>query len=140
MIHSLIQWTAGHALFLLITAVSTAVLFIVTLAALPVFFVLIPPDFFVHREKRFPALEKTHPAARIMLLIVKNIFGTIFTVIGILMLFLPGQGILTMLLGLTLIDFPKKRKIVRKILRNRNVSHSINALREKFGREPLLPG
>ena len=60
--------------------------------------------------------------------------------IGVLMLVLPGQGVLTILIGLTLLDFPGKRRFVRRLLMRPRVFRVINRLRRRFGRPPLKPG
>jgi len=56
---------------------------------------------------------------------------------GIAMLVLPGQGILTMLIGISLVDFPGKRQLERKLIGQPAVLNTINKVREKFGRPPL---
>ena len=53
------------------------------------------------------------------------------------MLVLPGQGILTILVGFTLLDFPGKFRLQRWIVTRRGVLESINWVRKKAGREPL---
>jgi hypothetical protein len=70
-------------------------------------------------------------------LIIKNFAGFGFILAGFIMLFLPGQGILTMLIGISLIDFPRKRELEAKIIGNANILNTINKLRNKFGKSPL---
>jgi hypothetical protein len=53
------------------------------------------------------------------------------------MLVLPGQGILTMLIGISLVDFPGKRQLERKLIGQPAVLNTINRVREKFGQPPL---
>ncbi len=53
------------------------------------------------------------------------------------MLFIPGQGILTMIAGIVLMDFPYKYKMMRKIIKNSKVLGFINRLRKKAKQEPL---
>ena len=68
---------------------------------------------------------------------IKNGLGLVFLLAGFAMLFLPGQGVLTMLIGVSLIDFPGKRTIERKLIGSPAVLKSINALRRKFGKPPF---
>ena len=70
--------------------------------------------------------------------IAKNAVGAIFLFAGFLMLFLPGQGILTMLIGVSMLDFPGKRKIEAKMIGQRTVLGVINGMRDKFGKPPLV--
>jgi hypothetical protein len=50
----------------------------------------------------------------------------------------PGQGILTILIGAMLIDLPGKRKAEKWLLRHRRVLSAINRLRARYGRPPLV--
>ena len=67
------------------------------------------------------------------------VFGASVTLLvaGILMLVLPGQGILTILAALALLDFPGKRKMEMRILHRPAILKSVNWLRKRAGREPL---
>ena len=56
---------------------------------------------------------------------------------GVAMLVLPGQGILTMLIGLSLVEFPGKRKVELRILGLPGVRKVVSALRRRAGRPPL---
>ena len=83
-------------------------------------------------------MENHHPVLRLLGHIVKNVVGAIFLFAGFLMLFLPGQGVLTMLIGLSLIEFPGKRRVEAKIVGQSTVLSTINAMRAKFGKPPLI--
>ena len=50
---------------------------------------------------------------------------------GILMLFLPGQGLLTLFLGILLIDFPGKYKTERWLISQPAIANSLNWLRKR---------
>lgn len=105
---------------------------------MPWVLVRLPSDYFV-RDKRVPLdLPKRHPAIHITLLVLKNTIGAILLLGGIAMLVLPGQGLLTMLLGISLIDFPGKFWLERKLIRRRAVHRSVNWIRRKGGREPIV--
>ena len=75
---------------------------------------------------------------RAALLIGKNIFGVVFVLMGLAMLLLPGQGILTIVIGLVLIDFPGKYNLERWIVSRRAVLNSINWLRQRADRGPIV--
>ena len=53
------------------------------------------------------------------------------------MLFLPGQGLLTMLLGILFIDFPGKHRLEKKLIQHPKILKAINALRVKGGQAPI---
>ena len=69
----------------------------------------------------------------------RNALGAVLLAAGIAMLVLPGQGLLTILLGLMLVDFPGKRRAERALVARPNVFEALNWLRAKAGRPPLLP-
>ncbi len=83
-------------------------------------------------------MEDHHPVLRLVGHVVKNLVGVVFLLAGFAMLFLPGQGILTMLIGLSLLDFPGKRRLEGKLIGQPSVLRAINSMREKFGKPPLI--
>jgi hypothetical protein len=66
----------------------------------------ISPDYFVTPEPRKGGWRKRHPVQRWVFRVSKNILGGLVFLAGVAMLVLPGQGMLTILLGLSLLDFP----------------------------------
>lgn len=118
-------------------AVSSVFMFVGTLIAIPIILMRLPADYFDIRIPR-PWMENHHPILRLVGHIVKNVVGAIFLFAGFLMLFLPGQGVLTMLIGLSLIEFPGKRRLEAKIVGQSTVLSTINAMRAKFDKPPLI--
>ena len=78
-----------------------------------------------------------HPAARIATLLLKNALGLILLIAGLAMLVLPGQGVITTLVAMSLLDFPGKRNLELRLIRQPLVLNSINWIREKAGRPPI---
>jgi len=118
-------------------AVSSVFMFVGTLIAIPIILMRLPADYFDVRTPR-PWMENHHPILRMIGHVVKNVVGAIFLFAGFLMLFLPGQGVLTMLIGLSLIEFPGKRRVEAKIVGQSTVLSTINAMRAKFDKPPLI--
>lgn len=116
--------------------VLSLVFFVGSLIAIPFILVRLPADFFDVRVPR-RWMEDHHPVLRVLGHVLKNVIGAIFLFVGFLMLFLPGQGILTMLIGVTMLDFPGKRKLEAKMIGQPTVLSAINSMREKFGKPPL---
>lgn len=111
--------------------------FVLTLVIVPVLLVRLPSDYFV-REHRDPSLmSKRHPVVRIVILIAKNTLGAVLVLGGIAMLVMPGQGVLSILIGLSLIDFPGKFALERRIVRRKSVHRSINWIRKKANKEAM---
>ncbi|MBA5867905.1 MAG: hypothetical protein GDA67_14520 [Nitrospira sp. CR1.3] len=122
---------------LIALTVLSLLFFVGTLIAIPFILVRLPPNYFDIRVPR-PWMEDHHPMLRLAGHIVKNVVGTIFLFAGFLMLFLPGQGILTMLIGISMLDFPGKRKVEAKLIGQPTVLSAINAMRRKFEKPPLI--
>lgn len=72
-----------------------------------------------------------------MFIFLKNILGVMLVLGGIALLLLPGQGILTILIGLIIMDFPYKYKVEIRIIKHPFVLRAINKLRAKAKQRPL---
>jgi len=82
--------------------------------------------------------QDMNPIFRSCLIVAKNLLGLVLLIMGILMLVLPGQGLLTILFGIALIDFPGKYKLERHLISYPKVLNSINWIRKKANKKPLL--
>ena len=123
-----IMWIAGASI----------VAFIATLIAVPWLIVRIPSDYFAHGRRPRKRWADRHPVVRGALLAGKNLLGYILLAAGIAMLVLPGQGILTMLLGFILVDLPGKYRFERWLVARPLVLKTINLLRRRAGHDPLV--
>jgi hypothetical protein len=122
---------------LLLMGILSAVFFVGSLIAIPILLVRLPVDYFDERQPRI--WLKGYPAViRVTAFVIKNLVGVVFVFAGIAMLVLPGQGILTMLIGLSIVDFPGKKRLERSLLGRPAVLNGINAVRAKFGKPPLV--
>ncbi len=81
-----------------------------------------------------------HPVPGLALLVVKNVCGVVVVLAGVVMLVLPGQGMLTIVLGIMLLNFPGKYRLERRVARMRPVARSINWMRARAGHPPLKVG
>ena len=79
-----------------------------------------------------------HPAWRWTLAIAKNLFGALLVVLGVVMIFTPGQGLLALVLGISLLDIPGKRALERRLIQQPKVLGVINRMRARAGRPPLV--
>ena len=70
--------------------------------------------------------------------IVKNLAGAVLLILGFVMLFVPGQGLLTMFLGMLFLDFPGKKKVILTLIRRKTIQTSLNWMRRKKGRPPFV--
>lgn len=137
---ALFGWAHAHALILWGVSIVSLVAFIGTLAALPLLVARIPEDYFLRSEADSPRWYANFPA-HLLYLIVKNLAGVVLIVVGIVMLFTPGQGILSILIGVMLMNFPGKRSLELRAVRQPKVLGAINWMRARSQKPPLvLPG
>jgi len=119
-------------------AIASAVMLVAGLTLVPVLIVRLPIDYFV-RPHRFGAGWPRRLAwLRWLLAILKNLLGVACLFLGALMLVLPGQGVMTVLIGVALLDFPGKFRLQRWIVGRRGVLDALNWIRKKRGRPPLV--
>jgi Na+/H+ antiporter NhaD/arsenite permease-like protein len=108
--------------------VCSILLVLASLVLVPWFLARLPKDY-LHADKP--------PHASLPLRVLKNVLGVVLVVLGIAMLLLPGQGVLTLLVGVLLVDFPGKQALVRRLLGRPKVLKLVNKLRHRRGAEPL---
>ena len=119
------------------------VLFLITftgsLGLVSLILIKLPADYFCSHYDR-QLWSGRAPALRIAAAIGKNVLGVLLIVLGIIMALpgVPGQGLLTILLGVMLVDFPGKDRLEQKLLQRPAIRNSIDKLRARFGKPPLL--
>ncbi len=116
--------------------IASAAMLVISAMLIPFLIVRLPSDFYAESNYR-RRIFQDKPRLRILFLATKNMLGGLLLVAGILMLVLPGQGILTILAALALLDFPRKRALEMRILHTPVILKSVNRLRQRAGREPL---
>ena len=94
-----------------------------------------PADYFLS-DKRIPAVVN-HWSIRLVLVAAKNLVGIVLIMVGILMLLAPGQGIITILAGLMLTNFPSKYAAERWLARHKAVLAALNWMRTKRHQPPF---
>jgi len=96
----------------------------------PRFLAKLPPDYLQRGAE---------PHASVVLRVLRNVLGVILVLLGIAMLVLPGQGILTLIVGLMLVDLPGKHQLVVRLLAQPKVLSVVNKLRAHHHAPPLVP-
>ena len=95
------------------------------------------PDYFISSEPPVESWRWRHPLLRIFLKGLKSAAGLALLITGVAMLVLPGQGLLTIFIGLSLLDFPGKRTIELQIVRNQQVLKAVNWIRIRAKQAPV---
>jgi len=92
---------------------------------------------FTRRELPEGSWRRQHGVLRIALRVLKNLLGLLFAMLGVVMIFTPGQGLIALLLGLSLMDIPGKRTMQLAIIRRPGVLRAVNRLRARANRPSL---
>lgn len=136
MMKNFFQWFENKETLVWLVSSFSLVMLLAFLVGVPFIIIRLPADYF---QKSHSLLRKKdgRSVSGIIWLILKNMAGIVFLVAGIAMLFLPGQGLLSMIVGLSMLDIPYKRRILRSIIREQHVLGSLNRLRTRFGKRPF---
>jgi len=110
--------------------------FILSLILLPYIIRKIPSDFFLKLSKEQPKL-KGYNVKSVLIILLRNIFGILLFFLGVAMLFLPGQGVITIFVSFLLIDFPGKKSFITYLTGKKSVQYSINWVRKKVKKNPI---
>jgi hypothetical protein len=126
---STLLWAAGVWLATTLVSVILAGVVVVSL----------PPDYFV--DEAPPERAGTAGAWRRTRRIARNVGGVVVIALGLVLSVpgVPGQGLVTVLAGLLLVDLPGRHRLVRWLVRRRGVLSTLNRVRARLGRPALLP-
>ena len=130
----------SHVEMLQLLGLFSLVTFAGSLIAVPWLIGRMQSDYFLTHWQQVDARHHRHPALTLIIWLLRNAFGLCLIVAGIAMLFLPGQGVLTMLIGICLMDFPGKRRLVDRLAGIPQVRQALNWVRRKQGKEEFVFG
>lgn len=120
-----------NSFFLKWLGMVSAITFVVSLLLIPWLISILPQDFFAKIRSGHKTESNNSRLYNLILFLLRNVFGFAFLLAGILMLFMPGQGILTIVLGISIMIFPGKRRLVNLLIEQKSVQHSLNWIRRK---------
>src|SRR4051812_44442876 len=127
MVHTLSSWLSLPVVDVCLVVFSVVAV-VASVVLVPRFLAKLPPDYL--RSESAPSLSMP-------LRIVRNLLGIVLVLLGLAMLRLPGQGLLTLLVGVLLVDFPGKHRLVVRLLSRPKVLALVNRLRGHRGSPPL---
>ncbi|MFT3765820.1 MAG: PGPGW domain-containing protein [Minicystis sp.] len=129
MLQSLLQsWSQDPAEWIASVGI-TIVLYAGLVLAIPILIARLPTDHLV----RPPRPERSVVRA------TRIVVGLVIAGVGVALLFLPGPGIVTILLGLSIMGGPLAERWVRTLARRPRVLAAVNEIRRKRGAPPLAP-
>jgi hypothetical protein len=133
-----LAWVEDNGTLLGVLGLVGVLSLVATVLLLPFLVVRIPEDYFRHRHRRHDYARDRHPLVHHAIVVGKNTVGVALILAGLAMLLLPGQGLLTLLIGLMLTDFPGKYALEKRIVGQPGVLRAVNWLRSRAGHPPVL--
>ena len=126
------NWLQEYAGFMTAMAIVSVVIILASIILTPIWLGRLPEDYFLR------VLDQNNANARdthsLVIRLTRAVAGSLLLIAGVAMLFLPGQGIVTIIAGLLLIDFPGRRRILRRILNIHAVTGLIQWIRRTRGK------
>ena len=136
-INYIFGWFSDNPGILIGLGISSIFFFIISIIGISWFVAQIPEDYFLSIKRKPTKWIEQKPVLRLLVLFGKNIIGLSLIVGGLLMIVLPGQGLLTIVTGLLLINYPGKFKLEQKIVGIPSVFKTLNWIRIKANKPPL---
>ena len=135
----IISWSSMNSDLLFLLGSLSIFILIISVFMMVLIISFLPEDYFKSENRNLisSVQNSRYPLLKLLVLVTKNFFGVLLLLSGILMLVLPGQGILTIITGLVFIDYPGKYKFERKLLRQKGVINSINWIRSRLSKPSL---
>ena len=130
-----LSWSAGHASSLWLAGLGTAVALGLTVFVAPRLVARLPSDHFSRPAEPPGAMGPT----RLAVLLARNVAGLAAALLGLVMLVTPGPGVVMLVVGLSLAEFPGKRNLVARLAGRPRVLDALNWLRRRHERPPFEP-
>ena len=135
----MIEWLKEHETVLTLLGLFSAGSMVLALFLTPWALSMISADHFVSDQRKGSRSGRSF--GRWLILGLRNLLGVTFVFVGVVLLALPGQGVLTIFAGVIIMSFPGKRSLELWLVRLPFVLKSVNWIRSRRGRGPLrLPG
>lgn len=123
----LTQWIDAAQPYLILIASISGGLAIISMVLVPVLIVQMPKDYFLAAHR----IRRRSFSAR-WLTVARNALGVTLFIAGLLMLVLPGQGLLTLIVATIMSDVPGKYRVERWLVLQPRVLKAINWVRRRY--------
>lgn len=113
-------------------SISSLLMLVLSVLGIPWLIARLPSDFFLHK----PPAPK-HTLFCTFKHIIRNLLAIVLLLLGIAMLVLPGQGLLCIVLALSLGELPGKWLLMQRLVKIPTVIALLNWIRKSRGRTPF---
>lgn len=133
MVDALTTWLSIHTGFVVAIGAISFVLLAATLFVTPWFLAQLPHDY-------FSATPQTSPQSlrRSVISFMRTILGILMILLAFAVMLTPGPGLVLLVFGLALCDFPGKHKLLIKLVSQPSVLSALNWLRGKTNKPPFI--
>jgi len=129
-------WLNQYKPFLSVIAGLSLLLLVLSLLATPWIVARLPSDYLQTNK-----LNRPTGIFGSILFALKALIGFILIAFGLLLFITPGPGLVVLLVGLSMAEFPGKHRLMTKMAGQPRILKSLNWMREKRGKEPFgAPG
>lgn len=125
---------SNHTALLVTLAAISMLLLLISVLATPRLVAQLPADYLLQR----PQTVQKRSVLRLALRAVRNAIGFVLIVLGLIMLLIPGPGLVTLLIGISMASFPGKQRLLRHLATRESVFNSLNWMRRRHNKVPLL--
>ena len=132
-----LDWLRLHEDLLVWLGTPTLLIMLIAVLALPVVVIKLPEDYFESEHRDIGGDSGRRTILGIVVALIKNVLGVFMILAGLLMLVLPGQGALSILIGVAMTNFPGKFRLERRLVRQPSVLAALNKIRKLAGATPL---
>jgi len=129
----LVTWVSQNTNILAALAAFSFLLLTTSLLATPWVLARLPANYFSK-----PPSAKPRSARRLCTSIIKTVLGSLMILTGIAMMFTPGPGLVCLVLGMALCEFPGKHRLLKQLIRRPSVFSTLNWLRRKASKPPFV--
>lgn len=133
----ILDWLQQHEDLLVQLGTPAVIIMVVAVIALPVVVIKMPEDYFEKEQRNTGGPSGNRPVRGLAVTLLKNTLGVFMIIAGLIMLVLPGQGTLSILIGVALTSFPGKYKLERRLVSQPSVLAALNKIRSYAGAAPL---
>lgn len=127
-------WLSGHALLLSVLASVSAVLLVATIVVAPWAISRLPANYLQQRLEKNAKQGIWYSLTSVS----RALLGLLVTLLGLVMLITPGPGVIMLLLGISIAEFPGRNRLLVYLATRPNVLSSLNWMRKRHGKPPFI--
>ncbi len=131
------DWFLSHEALVWWTGSLSLVLLVLSAVVTPLVVLRLPEDYLSREWPNDRRSFGSRTTGGKFVAVGRNLLGGLFVLAGVIMLVMPGQGLISIIVGLSLLSLPRKRQLMQRLVGHKQVLKTINRFRGSFGRPPL---